>query len=81
MGKPGIPGSRWEKVMAQQTALNRPNRSLFGAVIASTWQGIIKDLRTPYRPERHYMRGPGPKWHAKHPYGMAEGGIRPGRTR
>ncbi len=20
----------------------------------------------PYRPERHYMRGPGPKWHAKH---------------
>ncbi len=23
----------------------------------------------PYRPERHYMRGPGPKWHAK--YGQA----------
>jgi len=20
---------------------------------------------TPYRPEFHYMRGPGPKWHAK----------------
>ena len=20
----------------------------------------------PYRPERHYMRGPGPKWRAKH---------------
>jgi hypothetical protein len=20
-----------------------------------------------YHPERHYMRGPGPKWHAKHP--------------
>jgi hypothetical protein len=20
---------------------------------------------TPYRPELHYMRGPGPKWHAK----------------
>ena len=19
-----------------------------------------------YRPELHYMRGPGPKWHAKH---------------
>jgi hypothetical protein len=19
-----------------------------------------------YHPERHYMRGPGPKWHAKH---------------
>jgi hypothetical protein len=21
---------------------------------------------TPYWPELHYMRGPGPKWHAKH---------------
>ena len=23
-------------------------------------------FRHPYRPERHYMRGPGPKWHDKH---------------
>jgi hypothetical protein len=23
-------------------------------------------FRHPYRPERHYMRGPGPKWHEKH---------------
>ena len=22
--------------------------------------------RNHYRPERHYMRGPGPKWHEKH---------------
>jgi hypothetical protein len=22
-------------------------------------------LRDPYRPELHYMRGPGPAWHAK----------------
>jgi hypothetical protein len=27
---------------------------------------IIKALFDPYRPELHYMRGPGPKWHAKH---------------
>jgi hypothetical protein len=26
----------------------------------------LRDLFDPYRPERHYMRGPGPKWHAKH---------------
>jgi hypothetical protein len=26
----------------------------------------FKTLFDPYRPERHYMRGPGPKWHAKH---------------
>jgi hypothetical protein len=31
---------------------------------------LIRALQTliadPYRPELHYMRGPGPKWHAKH---------------
>ena len=24
-----------------------------------------------YRPELHYMRGPGPKWHAKHDHAFA----------
>lgn len=23
-------------------------------------------LRRDYEPAKHYMRGPGPKWHAKH---------------
>jgi hypothetical protein len=27
---------------------------------------LVDLARTSYRPERHYMRGPGPKWHAKH---------------
>jgi hypothetical protein len=26
----------------------------------------FKTLSDPYRPELHYMRGPGPKWHAKY---------------
>jgi hypothetical protein len=26
----------------------------------------FRSLFDPYRPELHYMRGPGPKWHAKH---------------
>jgi hypothetical protein len=29
-------------------------------------RNIFKGLFDPYRPELHYMRGPGPKWHAKH---------------
>jgi len=29
----------------------------------------LKALVDPYRPEEHYMRGPGPKWHAKHDVG------------
>jgi hypothetical protein len=26
----------------------------------------LRSLFDPYRPECHYMRGPGPKWRAKH---------------
>jgi hypothetical protein len=26
----------------------------------------VGSFRNAYHPERHYMRGPGPKWHAKH---------------
>jgi hypothetical protein len=36
---------------------------------------FVRALRTlvdPYRPEQHYMRGPGPKWHAKHAVKPAE---------
>ena len=30
----------------------------------------LKDrLSDPYQPERHYMRGPGPKWRERHPHG------------
>jgi hypothetical protein len=34
---------------------------------ARTGSGLIRDLTGLYRPERHYMRGPGPAWRAKHP--------------
>ena len=27
---------------------------------------FFKGLFDPYRPELHYMRGPGPKWREKH---------------
>ena len=27
---------------------------------------LVRALINPYRPELHYMRGPGPKWRAKH---------------
>jgi len=33
------------------------------ASISSYW---LERHYTSYRPERHYMRGPGPKWRAKH---------------
>jgi hypothetical protein len=43
------------------------NSPLVSVAIASLWRTLRKDLFDTYHPERHYMRGPGPKWHAKHP--------------
>jgi hypothetical protein len=31
------------------------------------WRARMARLTDRYHPERHYMRGPGPKWREKHP--------------
>jgi hypothetical protein len=36
------------------------------AKAAKAWREAIRELTDPYRPELHYMRGPGPKWTEKH---------------
>jgi hypothetical protein len=36
------------------------------ADLSEVGQNLARSLFDPYRPELHYMRGPGPKWHAKH---------------
>jgi hypothetical protein len=33
---------------------------------------LFRSMVDPYRPELHYMRGPGPKWRAKHMAPQAE---------
>jgi len=35
-------------------------------LLADFWQELARDAVRPYRPEQHYMRGPGPAWRAKH---------------
>ncbi len=40
-------------------------RSLFAGV-AFLRHEIAETLADTYRPEMHYMRGPGPKWREKH---------------
>ena len=35
-------------------------------VVMTSWNKLLRSTRDNYRPELHYMRGPGPKWHAKH---------------
>ena len=36
------------------------------AAAAVAWHSTMADQPDRYRPEAHYMRGPGPKWRAKH---------------
>ncbi|HEX3498673.1 MAG TPA: hypothetical protein VHT04_05065 [Stellaceae bacterium] len=35
-------------------------------IVVQRWQKQIARQFDPYRPELHYMRGPGPKWFEKH---------------
>jgi hypothetical protein len=34
-------------------------------VLMTKWHRLVRLAGNPYRPELHYMRGPGPKSHAK----------------
>ena len=52
---------KWNCVMAS----NKTAPSI-GKAVADLWRSVTTDLFGGYQPERHYMRGPGPKWHAKH---------------
>ena len=56
----------------------RSQNGMSGFPHKTPWWGLVRALRAAifscwpephekmYRPERHYMRGPGPKWRAKH---------------
>ena len=37
-----------------------------GKAVADLWRSVSTELFGTYHPEHHYMRGPGPKWRAKH---------------
>ncbi len=50
----------------------------FSNAVRELWEAT-RAAGGPYRPELHYMRGPGPKWHAKHAVAFATIPIRPSR--
>lgn len=41
---------------------------------SALWRELRRGFFDPYRPELHYMRGPGPKWRAR--YGVADANWR-----
>jgi hypothetical protein len=55
--------------MQIQTASNAayfPERFKSWIDLANAWRALMANQRSSYRPEKHYMRGPGPKWREKH---------------
>jgi hypothetical protein len=46
-------------------SIHRGTPSVLADVVAFV-HDMARSLFDTYRPELHYMRGPGPKWHAKH---------------
>ena len=50
---------------AQREGTSTPLCQRLNAIM-TRWLELIQIARNPYRPELYYMRGPGPKWHAKH---------------
>ncbi len=47
-------------------AAGREGRAALVAVLGAFWGRFFATAFNPYRPELHYMRGPGPAWRAKH---------------
>jgi hypothetical protein len=69
---------RREPTMIAMTAVSPPAvRTARGlcASLAATWRAVTHDLFDSYRPERHYMRGPGPKWRVKHAMQCRQGAV------
>jgi hypothetical protein len=61
--------SRQERVMATTRRSASIERRAGSAPLSADFADLVRTLKSlldPYRPELHYMRGPGPKWHAKH---------------
>jgi len=56
------PGTAISSELALISTFAREIGQRLGAAIAERAPGIFD----PYRPELHYMRGPGPKWREKH---------------
>ena len=47
-------------------AVGRDDRSRTISEFKTFWRQFFDRAFKPYRPELHYMRGPGPAWRAKH---------------
>jgi hypothetical protein len=67
-GRQEVGRASWPRLLSQRcrirSAHRRPSPRLGKAMVEL--RKTLKGLFDPYRPELHYMRGPGPKWREKH---------------
>jgi hypothetical protein len=47
-----------------------------GAPLSAVWRRLGEIFGRRYRPEQHYMRGPGPKWQESHSASPAQPKIK-----
>jgi hypothetical protein len=52
--------------IAVKAMMSGPAIRPFGKTVLAVVTGLLDDCLGVYHPERHYMRGPGPKWREKH---------------
>jgi hypothetical protein len=50
---------------SERSYASAPAAQVLTAEVADLFCNLGRALFDPYRPERHYMRGPGPKWQAR----------------
>jgi hypothetical protein len=60
---------------AKLSSARRLLNAIFPA-LTDSFQKLMSDSDLSYHRERHYMRGPGPKWHAKHARNHDQSGSR-----
>ncbi|MGA2127992.1 MAG: hypothetical protein ABSG76_17800 [Xanthobacteraceae bacterium] len=58
--------------MSRSRTANAVAAPSLGKALADLWQTLTRDFTGAYRPELHYMRGPGPKCQAKHTVAPAQ---------
>ena len=44
-------------------------------LVARLWRDLLKEFADSYRPELHYMRGPGPRWRERHAAATAQANV------
>ncbi len=55
-------------VICTEPAVTATSGSAIGRRIGGTIANWARNAFDPYRPELHYMRGPGPKWRERHTF-------------